>query len=545
MRSGSRQARARETPEFILSNQKGIKTMTYANDYASSSPDDFDEERGAADPGMITHVPSDHPSRQSMPAPAELQRLTPDATPSYAAATVQRVQPLPARDIDDPSLQRAPGAEDLRPVTDPGPPPAPMQGGQDLARVPSSQADGQGSPRVAPPAQASGDPGQVTSDLIGRRIQEYAQTQRGGSLDLQRVAPAAQATSDPNQVFSDLIGRRVQEYAQAQRASSPPPIQPRDSGRLQRAEMQASQARSDIASGTPEEAKTALSVLGVPQTVQNAVLDGPNQQALKQKRDQGPPAGEKGFLGRLKEMGKGALLGIETGRGAIPGAIVGVADPDELERERFYSQTLPRAEKLAASEAAQQQEELRRAGEAAGQTGIYPLTGEQTYAAKIGEGRTALLMIKLILSEQDKQELLRQGNVRLAYLGKRVEDAETNNRVHNIMRAAQFAGRQISPEENEFIRKTTGVTLPEKFDPQADYLRQDENGRWILFNASKSEPGKVTVTDTGVKGARGRRPPARSAGSLVPYKGQMHKIISVNKDGSYVLDPNPVKAIRR
>jgi hypothetical protein len=442
--------------------------MTYANNYASSSPDDFDEERGAADPGMITHVPSDHPSRQSMPARAELQRLTPDATPSYAAATVQRVQPPPARDIDDPSLQRVPGAEDLRPVTDPGPPPAPMQNGQDLARVPSSRADGQGSPRVAPPVQATGA-GQVTSDLIGRRIQEYAQTQRGGSLDLQRVAPAAQATGDPNQVFSDLIGRRVQEYAQAQRAASPPPIQPRDSGRLQRAEMQASQARSDIASGTPEEARTALSVLGVPQTVQNAVLDGPNQQTLDQLRKQGPAAGEKGFLGRLKEMGKGALLGIETGRGAIPGAIVGVADPDELERERFYSQTLPRAEKLAASEAAQQQEELRRAGEVAGQTGIYPLTGEQTlagaqkqYLQRMGEDRSQQRWAGLDL-QQNRAKTAEDA------ASARVDQGNTSlliRRAQQILSAYTRGEGALTPSDRAALKAAgINVELPDKYDP--------------------------------------------------------------------------------
>jgi hypothetical protein len=547
--------------------------MTYASNYTYSGPDDPDDERGAADPGMITHVPSDHPSRQSMPASAELQRLTPDATPSYQTGGVQRVQPPPARDIDYPALQRTAGGEDLRlPVTDPGPPPSPMQSGQDLVRVPSSRADGAGrmpplpgaSPATPPPATPPPatpppatpppakpppakppDQGQGFSDRLGRDMVAYGLSRQPQlsvvGKDLPRVAPPAQAPSDPNQVFSDLIGRRVQEYAQAQRAASPPPIQPRDSGRLQRAEMQASQARSDIASGTPEEVETALSVLGVPRPLQRVVLPQQAQQALADTRNQGPPSGQKGVLGRLKEMGKGALLGIESGRGAIPGAIVGAADPDELERERYYTQTLPRAEKLAASEAAQQQEELRRAAEVAGQTGVYPISGEQTYAAKIGEGRTALLMNKLTLSEQDKQELLRQGNVRLAYLGKRVDDAETNNRVHNILRAAQFAGRQISPQENEFIRKTTGVTLPEKFDPQSDYLRQDENGRWMLFNASKNEPGKVTVTDTGVKGTRGQRRPARSAGSLVPYKGQMHKIISVNKDGSLVIVPEPVK----
>jgi hypothetical protein len=56
--------------------------------------------------------------------------------------------------------------------------------------------------------------------------------------------------------------------------------------------------------------------------------------------------------------------------------------------------TLPRAEKLAASEAAGQQEELRRAGEVSAQTGIYPITGEQTtagaykqYLARIGQER--------------------------------------------------------------------------------------------------------------------------------------------------------------
>jgi len=161
-----------------------------------------------------------------------------------------------------------------------------------------------------------------------------------------------------------------------------------------------------------------------------------------------------------------------------------------------------------------------------------------TFAAKNGKRRTAMLMNKPILSERDIQEALGQGNVRLAYLGKRVGEAETNNIVHSILRAAQYAGHQISPEEREFIRRITDVTLPEKFDPYADYLRQDQNGRWILFRANKSQPGK-TAADTGVKDGRGARPSrTRSAGDLVSYKGRVHRILTVNKDGSLTIDPN-------
>ncbi|HWX40967.1 MAG TPA: hypothetical protein VN345_07435, partial [Blastocatellia bacterium] len=277
-----------------------------------------------------------------------------------------------------------------------------------------------------------------------------------------------------NQVFSDLIGRRVQEYAQDQRSASPAPIQPRDSGRLQRAEMQASQARSDIASGTPEEVETARSVLGVPRVLQGVVLPGANQQALDQLRKQGPPAGERGFLGRLKEMGKGALLGIETGRGAIPGAIVGAADPDELERERYYTQTLPRAEKLAASEAAQQQEELRRAGEAAGQTGIYPLTGEKTVAsankdALLGLGRDRVDVQRDRTSiQQSRADTARDlGWARIDQGDRRLDQGDTGlliRRAQTIL-SGYARGGTLTANDRAAL-KAAGVSeeLPDKYD---------------------------------------------------------------------------------
>ena len=69
--------------------------MVYPNNDVDDSTDPSKNPDGAADPGMITHVPPDHPSRQAMPAPEEVQRLTPNATPSYQTTKLQRVPPTP------------------------------------------------------------------------------------------------------------------------------------------------------------------------------------------------------------------------------------------------------------------------------------------------------------------------------------------------------------------------------------------------------------------------------------------------------------------
>jgi hypothetical protein len=50
---------------------------------ASINSDDPSTKRDASDPGMITSVPPDHPSRQTMPAPEDIRRLTPNAPPTY------------------------------------------------------------------------------------------------------------------------------------------------------------------------------------------------------------------------------------------------------------------------------------------------------------------------------------------------------------------------------------------------------------------------------------------------------------------------------
>jgi hypothetical protein len=72
--------------------------MPYADTYPNAGPpeaaEDPPKKQDASDPGMITNAPANHPSRQTMPAPEEIRRLTPNAPPTYAPTlAIPRWQP--------------------------------------------------------------------------------------------------------------------------------------------------------------------------------------------------------------------------------------------------------------------------------------------------------------------------------------------------------------------------------------------------------------------------------------------------------------------
>src|SRR5260370_1541626 len=140
--------------------------------------------------GFIRHAPVDDPSSQTMPGPQELQRLTPNPTPSYQQASSAPIERLQSSGPNaNAGAGGAGGASSIPRVSPPTPavPDAPLvranEGGQDLllpVEIPRAPA---------PPGVASSPEQDArVSNRIGPDVRTYAAsrqpqfTQFGGGV---------------------------------------------------------------------------------------------------------------------------------------------------------------------------------------------------------------------------------------------------------------------------------------------------------------------------------------------------------------------------